>query len=188
MIVRHQNEKVFNAITYFTEHTSMCNKKKTYKLLWLLDSEHFQAIGRSVTGYQYFAWRMGPVPTALHEAIDSDDPNLTDAFDIQRTFSKGHETITLVPKRPFDPKVFSKKELAILEDLANRFDMMTGDEMEKWTHQPGTPWHQVWEIEGRHQAEISYEYVINLSNLPREEKETISHIARDREDFVANYQ
>jgi uncharacterized phage-associated protein len=187
MIVRHQNEKAFNAIIYFLEHTSMCNKKKTYKLLWLLDSEHFRAIGRSVTGYQYYAWKMGPVPTALHEAIESGDPEFAEFFDIERYIDrKGYETISLVSKRPFDKQYFSKKELAILGDLVNRFDLATGEEMEQWTHREGTPWYQVWHVEGKKQAEIPYEYA--LSSLPAEEREIILHIAEEREEFVANYQ
>lgn len=188
MVVRHQKEKAYNAIIYFLKHTHMCNKKKTYKLLWLLDSEHFQAAGRSVTGYDYFAWKMGPVPTALHEAIELDDPELTEVFDIKRTINRKGEsiTITLESNREFERKYFSKRELAMLESLAERFDMMTGDEMEQWTHRPGTPWHQVWVVEGRRQAQIPYEYT--LSSLPNEEREVISNIAQEREAFLANYQ
>ena len=186
MIVHHQKEKAFNAITFFLEHTTLCNKKKTYKLLWLLDSEHFQVIGRSVTGYEYFAWKMGPVPTLLHEAIESNEPDFQEYFEIERKIWKGYETITLVNKKPFEPRYFSKKELAILEDLATRFDMMTGEEMENWTHRPGTPWYQVWQIEGRKQAKIPYEYA--LSELPSDKRDAISSIAEERKAFLANYQ
>lgn len=185
MTGRYQKEKAFNAIIFFLEHTSMCNKKKTYKLLWCLDSEFFREIGRSVTGYQYFAWKMGPVPTELHEAIEACDPEFEEYFDIERTITKTYETITFISKKPFEEKYFSKKELELLHDIARRCDLMTGKEMEDLTHRPGTPWHRVWEVEGRKQAAIPYEYT--LQGLSEEERETVSDIAREREAFLENY-
>src|SRR5688572_28476218 len=122
MPLSYRQEKAFNAITYFLEHTSMCNKKKLFKLLWLLDSEHYQTIGRTTTGYQYFAWKMGPVPTELHEAMESGDAELLDRFEIEQTFNtKGHATIWLTSKQQFNPVYFSKKELEILRTLSERY-------------------------------------------------------------------
>lgn len=185
MNTRRQKEKAYNAITYFLDHTHICNKKKTYKLLWFLDSEYFQIIGRSVTGYQYFAWKMGPVPTELHEAVETNDPEFEEFFDIERHIYKDYETITFVSKKPFDEKYFSKKEMELLKELSNRFDMATGKDMEDLTHLPGTPWHQVWEVEGRRQAAIPYEYT--LCALAKDEREVVSYIAKEREAFLANY-
>jgi uncharacterized phage-associated protein len=185
MIVSHHKLKAFHAITYFLEHTSMCNKKKMYKLLWLLDSEHFQAAGRSVTGYMYFAWEMGPVPTELHEAIESYKPELIEFFEIEKQTQGQYVTITLRNKRLFERKYFSKREMALLDDLVNRFDMATGEEMEQWTHREGTPWYRVWTEENRHQAEIPYEYT--LTKLPDAEQSAIRSIAEERQAFLANY-
>lgn len=164
----------------------MCNKKKLFKLLWLLDSEHYQAIGRSVTGYHYFAWKMGPVPTELHEAMESCDPELLERFEVEKTLStKGYVTISLTSKQKFDAKYFSKKELEILQNLRDRFDLMNGGEMEAYTHREGTPWYRVWKVENRKQAEIPFEYV--LDDLPEEEKQIVSELAREQEAFLINY-
>lgn len=186
MIVSYHKEKAYNAIAFFLEHTGYCFKKKTYKLLWLLDSEHFQTIGRSVTGYQYFAWKMGPVPTELHEAIDSNDPGLLEYFEIEEQAVGRYTAVVLKNRRPFDSKYFSKKELAIMEDLVNRFDMATGEEMEKFTHREGTPWHRVWEVEHRPQAEIPYEYA--LSGLDAQDRAIVLELAEERAAFLTNYQ
>lgn len=187
MTARYHKEKAFHAINFFLAHTSVCNKKKTYKLLWFLDSEFFQMIGRSVTGYQYFAWKMGPVPTELHEAIEAQEGEFEEFFDVERRLVKGYETISLISKKPFDERYFSKKELDLLNDLSNRFDLATGKELEDLTHQPGTPWHQVWEIEGRKQAEIPFEYAISLSGMSPQEKDIVASIAKEREAFLVNY-
>jgi uncharacterized phage-associated protein len=186
MSATHTKEKAYNAITFFLENTTMCNKKKLFKLLWLLDSEHFRQIGRSVTGYEYAAWPMGPVPVELHNAIENQESDLTESFDINRqTDKRNRTTITLVNKREFDKRYFSRNELDLLQRLAYNFDVMTGDEMEAFTHREGTPWYKVWVTEGRQQAEIPYEYA--LDNLPEDEKESILAIAEERRAFLTNY-
>ncbi|WP_217994559.1 Panacea domain-containing protein [Rodentibacter caecimuris] len=38
-------------------------------MLYFLDFEHYKQVGRSVTGLDYSAWKMGPVPVDLHEEI-----------------------------------------------------------------------------------------------------------------------
>jgi len=187
MSARYKKEKAYQAINFFLANTSCCNKKKTYKLLWYLDSEFFQRIGRGVTGFQYFAWKMGPVPTELHELIDNPDAEFEEFFDIERRNIKGYETITLIAKKEFDEKFFSRAEMNLMQQLAEQFDMATGGEMEDLTHREGTPWHQVWVVEGRRQKEIPFEYAVTLSNLSPQDKETLVAIATDREAFLANY-
>lgn len=210
MIVSYDKEKAFNAITFFLEHTGMCYKKKLFKLLWLLDSEHFQETGRSVTGYVYQAWQMGPVPVKLDLAMKNNDPELTEYFDIgtstkvhgkksarsdsQRLATKrrspkppkvSKSPILLVSKRPFESKYFSKRQKDLLASLEERFNLSTGDEMQWWTHRPGTPWHQVWMVENRNKAVIPYDYT--LSNLSPQDQEVIRNIARERESFLSSY-
>jgi uncharacterized phage-associated protein len=180
----YHREKAFNAITYFVEHTLTCFKTKTYKLLWFLDSEHFKATGRTVTGYDYFAWKMGPVPTELDEAIDSSDSEFTEHFDITVDRDSRYTYIELKPKRAFERKYFSRREMALMAEIANRFRLTTAKELEDLTHLPGTPWYQVWAVENRKQEKIPYEYV--LSSMDDAEKETILTIAEDHRVFLAN--
>ena len=66
MLVTHEREKLIQAINFFATHTKRCGKVKLFKLLYFLDFEPFQPTGRSVTGQDYSAWPMGPVPVALH--------------------------------------------------------------------------------------------------------------------------
>jgi hypothetical protein len=186
MIVSYNKEKAYNAITFFLEHTSMCNKKKLFKLLWLLDSEHYQETGRSVTGYVYEAWQMGPVPVELDRAMKKHDPELLEHFDLKRQAgSEKKNWIWLESKHPFEAKYFSKKQLQLLQNLVDRFDLATGTEMEAWTHRAGTPWHQVWMVENKNKAVIPYEYT--LKTLPQEKQDAILAIARERESFLRQF-
>jgi uncharacterized phage-associated protein len=65
MLITHEREKLINAILYFASHTRHCGKIKLFKLLYLLDFEHFRQTGRSVTSLDYRAWELGPVPIRL---------------------------------------------------------------------------------------------------------------------------
>ncbi|MGI9107673.1 MAG: type II toxin-antitoxin system antitoxin SocA domain-containing protein [Pyrinomonadaceae bacterium] len=188
MIVKHHKEKAYNAITYFLDHTILCNKKKIYKLLFLLDFEHFNQTGRNVTGYDYFAWKMGPVPTQLHEAIGSRDDELLEYFDIveEEGSKHGFDATSLSHKQPFESKYFSKREFALLESLVERFDMMSGGDMERFTHRKHTPWYRVWVEEGKRQEKIPYEYA--LDGLAEADKETILDISHERKEFLEKYQ
>ena len=60
-------QKLINAIVFFASNTQFCGKIKLFKLLYLMDFEHFGKTGKSVTGFEYEAWKFGPVPTALME-------------------------------------------------------------------------------------------------------------------------
>ncbi len=185
MLINYNKQKMLNALTYFLNHTSLSGKKKLYKLLFTLDFEHFKQTGRSVTGLDYFAWKMGPVPTALHEAIENNDEEITSNFDIEIKIGKKGRTIYLIPKMEFEKKFFSKRELRLLQDIAERFAMASGDDMVWFTHRDTEPWYRVWEIEKRHQDKIPYEYV--LDNLDESEKQTVLSIAQERQAFLDNY-
>ena len=69
MIITHHREKLINAIIYFATHTKYCGKTKLLKLLYFLDFSHFKRTGKSVTGLDYFAWGMGPVPKELFKEL-----------------------------------------------------------------------------------------------------------------------
>ncbi len=186
MIINHKKEKAFNAITYFLEHTSLCNKKKMYKLLYILDFEHFKETGRSVTNYEYYAWKMGPVPKELHNAIDSNEQEFNDHFIVEKKIEKGgFETISFKSKKAFEEKYFTRREIALLKDISERFMLDTGNEMEEYTHKEGMPWFKVWVEEDKQHAEIPYEY--ELIKLNETQKQTILHIAEERKVFLENY-
>jgi len=63
MIITHQRDKLINAIIYLSSNTNYCGKTKLMKLLYFRDFKHFRQTGKSVTGLDYYAWEMGPVPT-----------------------------------------------------------------------------------------------------------------------------
>ena len=55
MLVSRSRDKLINSILFFAEHTRALGKIKLFKLLYLLDFEHFRKTGRPVTGMEYRA-------------------------------------------------------------------------------------------------------------------------------------
>lgn len=185
MLILHEQEKAFNAIKFFCANTMGCDKLKLYKLLFFLDFEHYEKTGRTVTGFHYRAWDHGPVPIELWRDMKYNPQAFVSDFSLEQGIT-GHDAQRLVPKTPFDASVFSKREMAILVDVADRFQMMTAAEIEDFTHREGTPWHRVYEVENRPNKDIPLEY--QLTNVDSETREVVLELAKDRDAILAHFQ
>lgn len=183
MLIDKSQEKLIHAIVFFVLNTRNCFKVKLFKLLYFLDFQHYQEIGRRVTNQDYFAWKMGPVPVDLFNDLKNLDPSLTEHLQISNErFGANKEFLKIVPKIPFNPKLFSKRELRIMESLAKKHATHVADQMVEATHLENLPWHQVFEVEKRKQKQIPYEYALKKS-----EKEIIQKLADERVEMKDNY-
>lgn len=179
MIITHEREKLIHAIIFFASNTRKLGKTKLCKLLYFLDFDHFKQTGRSVTGLTYHAWKMGPVPVSLYEEIDDPSPDLADAVQFQPKETKDGQMLAVIAKRPFDASLFSKREMNLLRGLAKEYRDSNADKMVEATHLENTPWHQVYEVEGRKQDVIPYELSVRA-----DERETVLAVAREREELL----
>ena len=146
MIVTHHREKLINAIIYFANHTKYCGKTKLLKLLYFLDFSHFKQTGKSVTGLDYFAWEMGPVPKDLFEELtDHMKPDMRASI---HDLPAGEGFQQIQPKKKFDSQYFSKKEIKLLENLAFIFEDAKADTMVESTHLKNEPWDRTLKEKG----------------------------------------
>ena len=137
MIITHHREKLINAIIYFAGKTKYCGKTKLMKLLYFLDFTHFKQTGKSVTGLEYYAWQMGPVPKDLFEELSGKmKPDMKAT--IQDLSGEGFQQIQ--PKAKFDNQYFSKKEMELIEDIAFIFEDAKADAMVEASHLKNEPW------------------------------------------------
>lgn len=170
MLISHDREKLIHAIIFFAHETRKCGKVKLFKLLYFLDFEHFKATGRSVTGLDYFAWQMGPVPAILFDEIEAPGPDMAAAVHFEeRAIRQGRQTMLVItPQIPFSSQHFSRREIQLMEDLAQRYRDAESEDMVEATHLENLPWDKVYHQQGRRQQLIPYE----LAARP-DEKETI---------------
>lgn len=179
MLITHEREKLIQAINFFVRNTRKCGKVKLFKLLYFLDFEHFKLTGRSVTGMTYNAWKMGPVPVALHEEIESPKPDMAEAFDFSERVVGDGKMLAIDPKLPFSDHHFSAREMQLLRSLANEYKNSNADDMIEATHLENLPWDQVFNRQGRKQQEIPYELAIR-----KDESEAVTRIANERKELV----
>jgi len=148
MLISCDREKLINAIVYFVATTKHCHTLKLFKLLNLLDFEHFRQAGRTVTGLSYRALPMGPVPTALLQEFqrggDADLKQSVGLIEIKDEFTDELMRRDIKPKVKFNPKLFTKRELAIMNRLSEFFVDLRGEDMSELSHWKRLPWFKVY--------------------------------------------
>jgi uncharacterized phage-associated protein len=152
----NQQEKLINAIIYFTKNTWFCNRIKLYKLLYFFDFGKFEAIGSCATGLEYYAWRKGPVPSELESTINDilqKEIELQESYFLKnileenfefREDSSEHKTLIIKSKKAFDETVFTKREYRLLQELVTKYEKTKADEMILATHGEDSPWDKTW--------------------------------------------
>lgn len=161
MLKNRDREKFIQAILYFAHNTAALGKVKLFKLLYLLDFEHFRQTGRSVTGLDYRAWKMGPVPAALVQQWDELDDDLAAAIRIEPRPVIDYVRENVVPLQPFNAEHFTKRELRLLEDIANRFNGAFSERMIDVTHAENGAWAKTWAGGEGNDNTIPYELAID---------------------------
>lgn len=132
MATERQREKRAQVIAFFVEKRQ-CSQMVLSHLLFLFDFAHFRETGRSSTGLKYLAGRSGPVPV-----------------------ESGGAPIKLEAGALFNPLSLTQRELCILDRIVS-----SAEDVAETIKLKGTPWHQVFEVEGRRQGEIPYELALD---------------------------
>lgn len=180
MLITHEREKLIQAIIYFAKNTRFCGKIKLFKLLYFLDFEHYKITGRSVTGLTYSAWKMGPVPTLLFDELESPEPDFAAAINLSEiTTYRDKPMLSLTPINEFSSELFSKRELKLLESLANEYQEAKADDMIEATHLENMPWDKVFNKQASPQAIIPYEYALQVN-----EKDDMLKMIKERKEMI----
>ena len=79
----------------------------------------------------------------------------------------------------FDPSHFSRRELRILEQLADEFRETDADDMIEATHLERSPWHRVWVVQGGRQQQIPYHLA-----LRQDDAELVQQAIDEREQVL----
>lgn len=147
-------QRLINAVLFFAKNTNYCGKIKLFKLLYLLDFEHFRQTGKSVTGYDYQAWKFGPVPVDLMEEWEQLDPDLAQVVHIvpEPVIDFVRQSVKANDGVEFDDSEFTPRQLRIMDELAGRYRDTMSDKMIDVTHAQNGAWDKVWQGgKGAHQ-------------------------------------
>jgi uncharacterized phage-associated protein len=148
LFVSRNREKLLNAIIYFLRETNHCHTLKLFKLLNFADFEHFRQTGRTITGLDYRAYPMGPVPTKLFDEIKrGGDKDLREAITliaVKDDISNELLRRDLRARGEFDKKWFTPRELRVLARIAELFRDLPAADMTKFSHENKRPWATVY--------------------------------------------
>lgn len=182
MIINNDRKKLIAAIVYFAKNTNLCGKTKLFKLLYFLDFEHFKQTGRSVTGLEYYAWKLGPVPTSLYDEFDSPEPDFLENIKLESSSIGGYSTLNVKPLNEPDMSHFSKREMNLIKQLADQYKNVTAADIVEKTHLPNLPWHRVFKDENKPQDLIPYQYAIDKAK-----EEHILELAKESKEMKDAY-
>jgi uncharacterized phage-associated protein len=180
MLIDRRREKLVNAIVYFARNTNSLGKIKLFKLLYLLDFEHFRQTGRSVTGLHYRAWKLGPVPMRLMQEWEQPEPDFDAALEIVPEQVIDHVRQSVRARVDFDESHFTRRELEIMQNLVDQYQDTFSPDMIDVTHAENGAWATVWNAEGFN-AEIPY--ALSLAE-DDENRETILEAAREYQAMI----
>jgi len=151
-------DKFSEMVIFFTERLQPW-KTKLNKLLFYADFTMFKQSGFSISGVQYRAIPMGPVPNNFNSIFDYLARN--DYVDIYyTTFPDGGtgEQFKPIADRTFNSELFTEFEVAILENIAERFKNISTDEMIALSHQE-----KAWRESKEEKKLIDYKYSFDLN-------------------------
>ncbi len=168
-----------HACIYFSENCADVGRMKLYKLLFLLDFEHYRDLGRSVTGLDYEAWKMGPVPADFDRewrggiggdlSVGLKAETITRKFDYDKEESEGYETEKLVARIPFEERLFSPREMKLMASLAKQHFNVPATAMSSQSHAAFGFWDEIWNQRNQPNGPIPYELVFDQQNTERDQ-------------------
>jgi hypothetical protein len=130
MLKTYEREKFINVVVYFGHRAKHCGRSKLYRLLFLLDFEHFKQTGRSVTGLDYYALGEGALPLAIDREIEGGlSADFAAAVEVIRFGRLDADSWLVKSKTAFDASHFSKRELRLLEEIASKYREASAPQM-----------------------------------------------------------
>lgn len=153
-------EKFTEMVVYFSEKVQPF-KTKMNKLLFYADFLMFRQSCFSISGTRYKAISMGPVPhnfQSVFEYLANKDEIDVHCFD----FPDGGfgEQFIARQDRAFNPSLFSKEELEVLEKVATTFKKTTTADIIELSHLE-----KAWKENEQAKNVISYEYAFELEQI-----------------------
>lgn len=150
-------EKLTEMVVFFSEKLSPW-KTKLNKLLFYSDYHMYQQYGFSMSGSQYQAIPMGPVPYKYHSLFDYMVEN-GDVTIYYSQFENGGIGEQFKPNenRTFNKDLFTEPELEVLEFVLKRFKNTSTDEIIDISHQE-----KAWRENKDQRSLIDYVYSFDL--------------------------
>lgn len=128
-------EKLKNMILYLVKRLDGVLETKLNKLLWYCDFLHFKETSVSITGSQYVRLPYGPVPNNYERIIGIMQPELLDKDEIVFNTEEGIVGKQFTALVEPDERIFSEKEIEVMNFVADTFRNYTSTGIMNKSHQ-----------------------------------------------------
>lgn len=155
-------EKAMNMIKFFAQRVKPF-KTKLNKLMFYADFAHYRENLISITGLQYFAIKMGPVPNNFNALFDlAVSKGFVEVNYIVFDSNNGvvGEKFTSAINTNFNDTIFNASELKIMNLVADKFETATVSEIINLSHQEAA-----WLETENSTNPIDYSYGFTLKHI-----------------------
>jgi Uncharacterized phage-associated protein len=131
-------EKVGNTLIYFAERVPDLSKTKLLKLIYFLEETAIKTYALPVLNLDFEVWQFGPVAKDVFVDLSSSEQHLLKDYIQTSLNEEGRAYVSA--KKPFDDGEFSDSEIALMDNVIDRFGKCTAKELVGLTHRPHSPW------------------------------------------------
>lgn len=130
-------KKLIQALNYIASHqpNKMVGFKKAYKLLWLIDRYSLRHYARTVSGDQYFAMTLGPVPTDAKHILEGLPTNMqTSQAEVDTYLTINPTTHKVRSRKSPDMDAFSVSDVKVMDLILQHYGSMRSDDLSTLSH------------------------------------------------------
>lgn len=129
------HRKAVQALNYFAIRSGgTINKLKAIKLIWLSDRAHLRRYARPIFMDQYFALKLGPVPSYTKDLAQSNSIISETEAKYRDSYLKIVGKYDIRSIKAFEPDVFSKTDISILQEAFNEFGNFNKYQLSNLSH------------------------------------------------------
>lgn len=129
------HKKSIQALTLFAQKEGgAINKMKAIKLLWLCDRFHLRKYGRTISGDNYVAMKLGPVASNTRDILEQSTFLSEEESEYSNLFINVVNKYNYSVKAEPNLKVFSKSDLNTFEEVYNVYGHLTHFELSRLSH------------------------------------------------------
>lgn len=179
-----QIEKLGNAVIFLCERIKPLTKTKLLKLIYLIEESSVKKFGIPFFNIRFDAWRLGPVARDLYVEL-TEETALLERF-IEKTTK--NDIVNIVAKKSFSDDQFSDNEVALLEQIVQKFKYSSADDLIELTHREHSPWHVTAEENGllvafENRTATASNVEIDLSKILAGDEEKLKRY-KNHQDFI----
>jgi hypothetical protein len=148
-------------------------KVKLVKLLAYSDFEGYARLGHPITGAMYQKLEYGPAPRDLPGTLES--MQASGDLVVQSVPKGAYTQMRYIPKREPDTSVFTSEEIALMDEILERFKFYNAGQISDASHRDFAGWDLVEEFE-----EIPYRTALLVHDEPSTAVQSVGSEALSR--------